>query len=265
MEIKPEITLVIFTHDNYLDILPAVIEGTKNIQDEIVKRYIVSPNKIDVPGYVNLNDDYLWSLFDPEFKYKKLYDRKWYRQQILKLTIDYVEDIKNNILIVDGDVVITKPMRFIENGKINYYMASEYERAFFNFNQKVIGLKKVKPDSFVSETMIFHSTVLESIRYYIRDFNRGEEWLSVIENNLAMSLSSPATFCTTEVLSEYELYGSYVAEWYSDIVNKYIPPYNGHNYHPRIDVHGWRNKSPTELYEMIAKKSPHLMQSVLFK
>ena len=51
MEIKPEVTLVIFTHDNYLDILPAVIEGTKNIQDEIVKRYIVSPNKIDVPGF----------------------------------------------------------------------------------------------------------------------------------------------------------------------------------------------------------------------
>lgn len=265
MEIKPEVTLVIFTHDTYLNILPAVLEGTKNIEDTIVGRYIVSPNKIEIPGYTNLNDDYLWSLFDPNFKYKKLYDRNWYRQQILKMTLDQVEGITDNILILDGDVVITKPMRFIENGKINYYLVSEYDRAFFNFNQRLIGLKKVIPYSFIAEAMIFNSEVMESLRCYIRDYNKGKEWIATIEHNLSNSLSKSATFCTTEVLSEYELYGSYVAEWYSDIVNKYIPPHEGHDFHSRIDIYGWRDKSPSELYDMVAKKSPHYMQAVIFK
>lgn len=264
MEIKPQLSLVIFTHDKYMSMLPTVLEGTKNIQDTITSKYIVSPNSIDIPGYTNINDDYLWNLFDPTFRYKRFYDKNWYKQQILKLNLDFIEEIEDNILILDGDAVITKSMRFLENGKINYYMAGEYDRSFFNCNKILIGLNKNKQDSFISEAMIFHKEMLKSLKYYIRDFNKGEEWLSVVERVVDQSLSNPI-FCTTEVLSEYELYGSYITEWYSDYINKYIPPYMARDYQKRLNVFDWKNKTAKELYEFICNQCPHIIQSISYK
>jgi hypothetical protein len=194
-----------------------------------------------------------------------MYDRTWYRQQILKLNLDCIKGISDNILILDGDVVINKPMRFFENEKINYYMAGEYDRGFFNCNKILIGLNKVQQDSFISEAMIFRKEILESLKYYIRDFNNGKEWLAVIEEALNESLSKNATFCTTQVLSEYELYGSYMATWYSDVVNKYIPAYPYRDYQKRLLVHDWKNRSIEDIYNFVKEKCPHYMQAILYK
>ena len=262
MEIKDELTLVIFTHEGYYKMLPTVLEGVKNIQDNIVKRYIVSPTKIDVPGYTHLSDSGLWRVLDPNFRHRILYQKKWYRQQILKLCIDLVKGIEGNILILDGDVVITQPMKFIENNKINYYMAGEYNKAYFTCNEKLIGLNKVRPDSFISEAMVFRPEVLDSLKHYIQDYNKSKDWLSVIEE-VAYESITKRTF-TDVCLSEFELYGSYATEWYSDTINKYIPPYQHKNYQPRMTVTGWQDMLPEELYNSIRERCPHVLQSVLF-
>jgi hypothetical protein len=215
-----------------------------------------------VPGYIHISDSEMWRIIDPKNCHRKLYDKKWYRQQIMKLCIDYVQGIEGNILILDGDVVITKPMRFIENNKINYYLAGEFYRAYFNSNEKLVGLKKIVQDSFISEAMVFRPEVLDSLRYYIQDFNKSNDWLSVIEdvNRESIEGRTFGIYC----LSEFELYGSYATQWYSDTINKYIPPYKDKTYQPRLTLTGWQNKSSEEMYNIVCERCPHLLQAILF-
>jgi hypothetical protein len=264
MKISPELNLVIFTCEKYKDMLPVVLEGLKNIKDPIASKTIVSPNRVNISGFNHISDRDFWSRFDPQFKHIALYRKTWYRQQILKLSVDHLHMPGSNYLILDGDVAITQPMQFIESDKFVFYLAGEFHRGFFNCIKTLTGLKKVVPSSFIAEAMVFNTTILESLKNYIRDYTRMPDWLSAVEKDLQSSLNGPL-FLSNHFLSEFELYGTFIYQWYPDLVAKLIDPCSQGLHLPVMPIHDWKNKSSAEIYKNIQAKCPHCFQAFLFK
>lgn len=259
MEINSGVHLVILTCDKYFDTLPAVVESTKNILDPIISKTIISPTYIHVSGFKTVLDHQFWKLLDPEFKNKRLYDNTWYRQQIFKLAVDQL-GLNGNILILDGDVLIVKPSQFIENEKFNFYMCAEHHEPYFYGNEALIGRKQAALYSFISEAMVFHSEILVSLRNYICSYTKNPVWIDSIENVFSDTLDRKPSNC---VLSEYELYGNFVLEWYNDLINKLVEPYLGPEFYPRMNVIDWIGKSGKEIYDEVKSRSVYYFQSII--
>lgn len=265
MPINSNVHVVIMTCDKYLPCLPVVIEGTKNIEDNIISRTIVSPNPVQIEGYNNILDEEIWKTIDPNFEFQDLYDTPWYRQQILKLALDNFFD--GNVLLVDGDVVIVKPVTFVENNKFNFYMLGEYYRPYFNCLKLLTGLNKRRPDSFISEVMVFNTDILKQLKLFVEEYTNMNYWLKSIHSAIKDSLNKKGgMFTAHSVLSEFELYGSYMCAKHSNLINKFIDPYPTIEWRPRIDITEsiWRNYSVTELFDVVKNKCPHVFQSVRF-
>jgi hypothetical protein len=265
MQINSNLHVVIVTCDKYLPCLPVVIEGLKNIENIVISKTIVSPNPIHVEGFNNILDEEIWKTIDSNFKYQTLYDTPWYRQQILKLALDNFYD--GNVLLVDGDVVIVKPVKFIENNKFNFYMLGEYYRPYFNCLKTLTGLTKRRPESFISEVMVFNTDILKELKHHIKEHTQSNDWLDSIYFAVKDSLTiKGGMFSASSVLSEFELYGSYMCAERSELINKFVAPYPTIDWRPRIDIteSQWKNYSAFKLYELVCSKCPHVFQSIRF-
>tara|TARA_B110000503_G_scaffold37325_1_gene61045 strand:+ start:71 stop:889 length:819 start_codon:yes stop_codon:yes gene_type:complete len=261
------IHVVILTCPKYKRHLPAVLKGLELIEDTISGITIISPEPVEVAGCVNLLDRDLWEIIDPTFKHQRLWDNVWYRQQIFKLYLDqFIITECDNILIVDGDVIITAPIRFMEKDHTNFYTIPFFKDdqiSYYRGVYELTGLKRNTPFSFIAEVMIFNKTILKELRHYV-ETHTGHTFLESIDTALDESLTIPDPILAETKLSEYELYGTFVFAKHRDMVNKLIEP-NPAQLREQvlgIDVRGWQNLNAEDLYSFICTKSTHVFQSV---
>lgn len=104
--------------------------------------------------------------------YKKIQPRlKWYYQQILKISfvIDFINKNKKNIIIWDADTIILKKIIFFKNNtSISYGTTSEYHKAYYETNQKI--LKKL-PKYYISCLAQFISISIDENNFLQKKLN----------------------------------------------------------------------------------------------
>ena len=132
--------------------------------------------------------------------------RGWYLQQLLKLKLAS-KAVSDNVLIWDADTVLLDlEYEFLENGKCKFILSNEYNSEYFQFNKRILDLKRLANGSFISQHIVFKRFWLEQLLAEIEERHSGE-WYDII-----VSLISPNHGTG---FSEYELLGNYFVKNFS--------------------------------------------------
>lgn len=218
------IHLVIFCAIDYKDLLDDCLNSAfKYIQDDILSVTIVSNGKFETDNLLILDKDF-WKLIDPEFKYSNLYKHNWVKQQILKLNLDKI--IQGNILVCDVEVRFKNSIRWCNKNKFNMFYVPLPINDSANFVFDAIG--KTAVNGFVTESIIFSSYILESLRNFIEkkfDCNQLDAYRSLVYDFPESETPELKVF-----MSEYELYANYVINYYPEYIWNFCQ-YNKRLYH----------------------------------
>lgn len=171
--------------------------------------FIISENKIiTFKKFKKISNKYLKNK-----KYFKIIQARlrWYYQQILKISfvIDYVEQKNKNIVIWDADTLILKKIIFFKkNYSLSYGTTSEFHRAYYDTNKKI--LKKL-PNYFISSLAQFISLSVFENRFlkkklskFMRKKNTTSDWMSHI---VFKAIAKGHENYNGSMFSEYELIG----------------------------------------------------------
>ena len=80
--------------------------------------------------------------------------RNWYKQQILKLMLIDSSNQDEIVLIWDGDTIPLKPLNFLKNNTLGYYISNEFHTPYHNAIEYLLGLKNPQSYSFVAQCFI---------------------------------------------------------------------------------------------------------------
>jgi hypothetical protein len=214
----------IFVAAEYLDLLDRCLNSIRDyVIDDIASVNIVTNTSIVRDDCTVIKDRDFWRLIDPDFKFRKLYNHNWYKQQFFKLSVD--KYISGNALIIDAEVVFTGHTQFIHNGKVDIYVDGffytqsdlKFSESFKNFNKTVLDIDMQCSASFVTEAMIFSTEVLKNIRKNI-EIKHKKAWLEVMSDFLLVGIEKNDDY----TLSEYELYGNYFLINHKNLLNRIV-------------------------------------------
>jgi len=256
-----DLHLVIFCGPNYKDYLldHCVYSISQNVQDNIVSRTIVSNLEFEYPGFDVVSDQTLWHCIDPDFKYKKLFQTNWARQQILKLSIDKIKTGK--ILVVDADLFFLKPVKFINHGKYNIYTSSDsdYYQPYFDTIKQLLNLNKTLSHSFITDFAVFDTDILAYLKSAIERHTH-KNWINAVYDVMLDQEKDSEQF--GHGLSEFELYGTYLYNNHYETINSVIYPVD---YQTWVELPIKLPAEPVEFLEHLRSKSKNYFQSVWFK
>lgn len=128
----------------------------------------------------------------------------WYFQQFLKFAMAWRNDLSNDYLVWDADAIALRPISFYtETGRIFVTKSKEHHIPYFICNEKLIGIQKQVPFSFISEHMVFSKKHVISLLNEIMKISPVIWWKIIMDQVDSKYLSGSG-------FSEYELYGNYV-------------------------------------------------------
>lgn len=198
------ISVVIPCHSKDLALLPVVLEGLeRNCLNPISEVIVISPEDFHVNQNTKLNlrfltdrqvvDSQLTKVIRGNFPISQF---GWVLQQVLKIqaAISFAEN--ENILVIDSDTVITKPILFIDGNRQILSITREYHRQYIKQYQDFsktnfdIGL------SFVTHYQLWQREILEEMW----GGNRLGAWLRCADTSSKSSMS------------EYHSYGSHLIQ-----------------------------------------------------
>lgn len=205
------IHVFVFCCVEYKHLVSYCIDSIKqNVIDPILSITVVSNAAVEVKGTKNILDHDYWKLIDPDKKYTGLYNDSWTKQQILKLSVDQL--VSGNCLIVDAEVIFLRNMQWIQNGKVNMFTSnSRHFQPYFDLMDDLLGLPKCDKNSFICDTMMFSTGILEKIKTDI-ETRTGNDWLQAIQDLITIPDNKFR-------LSEFELYGNYLIKYHQDQIN----------------------------------------------
>jgi hypothetical protein len=139
----------------------------------------------------------------------------WYFQQFLKLCYSLNPKAGSHYLVWDADTIPLRPMEFFNHdGRTFFETSAEYNPAYFATMQRLIGIGKAEPYSFISEHMMIERNKAVQLLKEICGSSEvscrqvAERIISAID---AESLSESG-------FSEFETYGTYVTSKYPESV-----------------------------------------------
>lgn len=161
--------------------------------------------KLDVINYIK---DYI-----PNYRWG------WYYQQLLKLYIFRIKDIKkDNILVFDTDLLLLKNLKFFENDKFIIYKRNTGDGIIHKPYK--ISIKYIFPkldinenDSGICHTMIFNREIINNLLNKIETIHNKDAWkvcLDSIINYIKLN------GYTDSIFSEYELYYNFSKFYYEE-------------------------------------------------
>jgi len=133
---------------------------------------------------------------------------KWYYQQFLKMGFSLTNYAKNFYLIWDADTIPTRSLNFFESGKVILDVKSEYHEPYFKTMEKLLGVGKSVPYSFISEHM------LVSVKTMIEMLNNIEDNNAIEGNSFFEKIINSIDEKTLLGFSEFETYGTYLHNKY---------------------------------------------------
>lgn len=126
----------------------------------------------------------------------------WYFQQFLKMAFACNPLCGERYLIWDADTLPLRSLSFIEEGQMLLTPKTEYHLPYFRTLQKLLGIEKVVPYSFIAEHLLVKSSVMQELIQLIGQSPvQGDRWFEKIV--YATEPTEPNAF------SEFETYGTY--------------------------------------------------------
>jgi len=162
MSVKYDVVIPCATKD-YVKIAHCV-KSLENLDPHPQNIHIVAKDRLKVKSEIAYT---LWeqeeeaiSIEAEEITYRR---PKWIYQQILKMTQDFTEN--DWYLCVVSDLVINKKLKLFTDDRPNYFISSHKQnhRPYFDFMEKVWGLKKQVKFSFISDITMFNKKILREI------------------------------------------------------------------------------------------------------
>jgi len=179
------------------------------VQDPILDLVVVSNARLPRGDYRVLRDEDFWQQLDLDGRFLNLYKANWTRQQIFKLNVDRL--VQGHVLIVDAEVLFLRPTQWLHHGRTNLYTSlSPHHEPYFNLVRSLLGINKCHEHSFITDAMLFSTAILQSLRQDI-ETHTGGAWIHSLDHEL--------TNHQDRVLSEFELYGTYVMTRHADSIN----------------------------------------------
>lgn len=194
--------IFILTNGRMARFLPSVI---KNDQSFIV---LDEDKLLDGLTYQNLN-----SII--KLQGRKHTNTGWFFQQFLKMGFAQSNYCKNDYYMSwDADTVPIRKLAFFDDEDHPYFtMKSEYNKPYFDTMEKLIGLTKTNPSSYIAEHMMFNkNNMIELIRKIETNSDvDGNSWYEKVMNAI------PPEIVSTNSFSEFETYGTYCAKYHPDM------------------------------------------------
>lgn len=127
----------------------------------------------------------------------------WYLQQFLKLSALYLHREDDLVVIWDADTVPLKPLSFrAESGQILHYGGQEHHKPYFATIERLLGLKRAVPYSFVAQSLAMKGSWLQAFFDEIEHRHK-KPWPEAILDSINFSEGSG--------FSEYETLGTFAA------------------------------------------------------
>lgn len=138
----------------------------------------------------------------------------WLNRQWVELHLDVLFTDCDYILTLDSDIIINRPLRLFDEGKINLYIERErYEPYFATMKQLLPDLTEFLPikDSFIADFMLLDSMQLKALRKAADvDYS---SWKKICDGNTPNQQDSVPAF------SEYETIGTWMLNHAPDKIN----------------------------------------------
>lgn len=135
----------------------------------------------------------------------------WFFQQFLKYGFALTKYAKQYYLSWDADTIPVSDIYFFENGQPLFTKKYECNDNYFKTIEKIIGLNKVVPYSFIAEHMLFNTEIVKELLTVISTCNvPGNTWFEkIIRAGDYKHIYPP--------FSEFETYGTYVTTNYPNL------------------------------------------------
>jgi hypothetical protein len=115
------------------------------------------PKPIRVPVFVHA-DDTILKIDRSRLKHRP----NWVAQQFLKLFQNVT--MTNWYLVIDADLFFNRPVNFFINDEpVMMFGIDQYHEPYFEFNQRMIGIDRVFPHSFLSECTLYSKYLIEDM------------------------------------------------------------------------------------------------------
>jgi len=202
-------------HEKDSSILPFCIQSIQQYAEGVKTIYVVSANDPDVEDVTWFPESRLPFTKDDVAKYITCSKRiGWYYQQLIKLYLYEYLPTANNVLILDSDVILRKPISFFTaDGRICLAPNDENHLPYFTHMEKLIpGLTKLTPYSGVSHHMMTSREHIHKLLSHIERIHGRPAWIALLE------LVDPAHHDGSG-MSEYEILFNYCLMLFPD---KYI-------------------------------------------
>lgn len=225
----------------------SIIENLEGFDDIhcVTNKKIDDKLKIDGINY-HTDDDVLDFDFS-KFKGNVLKRKGWYVQQYIKLFQQVTSD---HFLVVDSDILFNKKIEIITDYKPNFFFGrDQYNEAYFRFMKRILNLDKVYNFSFINEIMYFKREYIDFMLHILKmDSNQFFDKSVDILNDMNHDAG----------LSEYELYGNFVTEYFPESYNyKKINTYLGGKRGVWSDqeVENYKNSHRNSNYDIVSMHS----------
>lgn len=223
--------------------LPYCVRGLEQLNPQPENIYVISSSEVKIPGTTYIHEDDATPIKKEDLK---CYRPNWIYQQLLKLYQNFTDN--DNYFFVDSDIFFNKRIDMFDPAGNPYYYVSSFKqnhRPYFEFNEKVLGLKKFADYSFIADCMMFNRNIAREIL----PEEKSAEFVDKINKYTCMEcipaeqeiygnylLSKGLPVHTKDV--KVKMYGKYMPELYTSDEIKLILSYD-HSEYDIISVHSW--------------------------
>jgi FkbM family methyltransferase len=192
------------------------------------------------------------SLFTQDFseKFNRCYGdamprrRGWYLQQLIKLAALRRASHLDRIVIWDADTIPLREISFFDtNGNCRYFFGSEYHLPYFQNIDRLLGLDKAHPDSFIAQSFPITGKQIESFFSFIEKRHSANWWEAVI-NSIDFDESSG--------FSEYETLGTFVSYFENLPLTMQPGTWSRNGVQSQVSKRIKSGKSPKSKYDFVA-------------
>lgn len=215
--------IVILVGPNDIHRINRQLEYTKRNVLEYRNIFILSHDPtITIPGCIMIYENIFPFKIDFIREYFAQYHNKnnrnsWYYQQLLKLYIGIlVPELLDMYLILDADVYLYKPTKFIENDKTFFNLTdTPYHPAYFtHLNKLHPSLNKRVKYSGISHHMMFNKNFIKELMNMVEEYHKKPFWKAFIES-VTEHLHYPPEAIESGA-SEYEIYLSFIIYYHPE-------------------------------------------------
>jgi FkbM family methyltransferase len=142
--------------------------------------------------------------------------RGWYLQQLIKLSALEKASQLDRVVLWDADTIPLRGISFFDvNGNCRYFFGSEYHLPYFENIDRLLGLDKAHPNSFIAQNFPIKGNQIQAFFSYVEKRHQSKWWDAVIDS---------IDFDEVSGFSEYETLGTFISSFDKTLSTVYVQP-----------------------------------------